>query len=394
MLRLIKKHSDIILLFFLGILIFSFIVHFAKTDIRVHIKQAITINISETHSYPANFLYYFVVNLLSGFSSNKFLMYKITIILLSIAIVAKYSISKNIIKLTLGKERVKLYGSKISFIAIGVFFCFAIPDPFSFFYLNKMYIVKVVPQVWHNTTIILLFPFAILLFWQQLLIFDPLHKTTIRDIIIASVLVLLNIFIKPSFIFVYAPVTAFFLLYGYRNESLKFFILKLIPIFIAGIVVLGQYYLIYKLQMGSIQKASSSVVISSPFEIFAYFMPFWFIPISLFISYIFPIFSVIMFKEIIKYRPFVYALCLTIAGIILSAFVMESGPRKYHGNFLWQNIICSYLLLLSTVLFLTPKFLNKNLSTNKMRILICLFFFQVISGILYLFRIGFTFEYL
>ncbi len=380
----LKKHLDYILLFIFCLLVFSYIVIFMYTDIQAHLEQIVNINLNEV-SYPPNLLYYFVVNLFSAFSSNKLLMYIVSITLLSSAVVAKYGISKKIISDL--NERELFEHNKIILITFGLFFCFAIPDPYSFFVLKKMYLGKLVPIVWHNSTTIVLFPFSILLFWKQLKVFDLSHKTTIKEILIINILVILNILIKPAFIFTYIPVTFFFLLNRIKIDSIRRFILNLTPIFTGSLFLLIQYYLIYTLQKGSFQSETSGVVITTPFEALLLWIPIWFIPISFFLSLTLPIFSMFVFKEIIKYKPFTYSLALTIVGITISAFLMESGPRSYHGNFMWQNIICTFLLMLSTVSFLTPKFLNGNIKSKKTRLSLSLFFIHSLSGILYLIKI-------
>jgi len=362
------------------------------TDIIAHINHALKINSNES-SYPANFLFYFLLNLFSGFSNNEPLIYSVTIVLLSLATLAKYIISKKIILGLILKDKIETHYNKTCLIALGLFFCFAIPDPFSLFVLKKMYLAKFAPMVWHNSTTIFLFPFAILLFWKQIKFLDLSYEVRFKDVFLINILVVMNLAIKPSFIFTYAPVTFFLLLSRFRVDTIKNVILSLTPIFTSGLFILVQYYLLFNLQQGSIQEESSGILISTPFEALSHWVPLWFIPISLFLSFSLPIFSMIIFKEIIKYRPFYYSLSLTIVGLIISAFIMESGPRMYHCNFMWQNVICSYLLLLSTVSFLVPKFLNKDQKSKKMVLLKVLFLVHSLAGILYLIKIFFTRNY-
>jgi len=388
----LEKHLDSILLFVFCLLIFTYIIIYVPTDIIAHINHALKINLNES-SYPANFLFYFSVNFFSGFSNYKPIIYPVTITLLSLATLAKYVISKKIILGLILKKQQQVHYNKVCLIALGLFFCFAIPDPFSLFVLKKMYLAKFAPMVWHNSTTIFLFPFAILLFWKQLKFLDFSYEVRLKDIFVINFLVVMNLAIKPSFIFTYAPVTFLFLLSRFKVDTIKNFMLKLSPIFTSGVFILVQYYLLFNLQQGSIQEESSGILISTPFEALSHWIPLWFIPISLFLSFCLPIFSMIIFKEIIKYRPFYYSLSLTIVGLIISAFIMESGPRMYHCNFMWQNVICSYLLLLSTVSFLVPKFISKDQKVKKVLLLKGLFLAHSLSGLLYLLKIFFTKNY-
>ena len=112
------------------------------------------------------------------------------------------------------------------------------------------------------------------------------------------------------------------------------------------------------------------------------FFPFWFIPFSFIVSYALVIFEMISYKVIIRYTPFKYAFCLTVFGIIISAFIIEKGPREFHANFLWQNVICTFLLFMTTVAYLSPKLLSKETWVIKDKILVTLFFVHALSGIL------------
>jgi hypothetical protein len=84
----LKKNLDITLLFLFSLLIFSYLSWRISTDISGHIAQLQAVNSTDT-DYRANFLFYFIVNLFSGFSNNLNLIYPVTIVLLSVTTVAK-----------------------------------------------------------------------------------------------------------------------------------------------------------------------------------------------------------------------------------------------------------------------------------------------------------------
>jgi hypothetical protein len=385
----IAKNIEYIILFIFSVFVYAYLVKYVYTDIRAHVDKVISINENQS-SYPGNFLFYFFVNLFSGFTNNKYLMLGVAILMLSLATVCKYFLSKLVIQnlnISINKNK------NIYLILIGLFFCFAIPDPYSVFVLKKMYLGKIVPTVWHNSTTILLFPFAILLFWKQVEVLGKHNKTTLKQILIINILVILNIIIKPSFIITYIPITFLFLLYKMKTLSMRKFILNLTPLITGTLIILTQYIYIYITQKGLFQSEPSQVSFSLPFEVFSVFIPIWFIPISFFLSLMLPIFTMILYKEILKYKPFNYALCLTIFGLLISIFIKETGPRFGHGNFLWQNVICSFLLFLSTLSFLAPKFLNKKTKSKKTKLLMVIFFIHGFSGILYLLKIFLTKSY-
>jgi len=390
--QIIKRNIDVVSLFIFCIVIFSFLIKFVPTDIPLHLKHIERINNGDAE-YPGNFAFYFIINLLSGFS-GIWKVYNInTIILLSAATVIKYLLSKKII-ISLNVNIIELYSpNKISLITLSLFLCFAIPDPFSVFILKKFYLGRFVPIVWHNSTTIFLFPFAIFLFWKQLTTLYSSYKVKNIDVVILNTLVIANAAIKPSFLFVYVPVTFLFLLKKYRSSFGKEFLLSLTPIITAVVIILLQKYLIFEMELGSFQEEDSGVAIGFPFKVLTKWIPMWYIPISLFLSYLLPIYAIISYKSILKYKPFLYSISLTIIGILLSAFVYESGPRMFHGNFMWQNVICTYLVFLSTISYLTPKVLDKNSRTPNDIIMMVLLLLHSLSGIMYLINIGLTYSY-
>ena len=379
----IFKQIDSILIFIFCVLLFTFLVKYVPTDIQLHNNSLEKRNL-ENAPYPPNFLYFFLVNLFSGFSNNRFLMDGAAIILLSLATTAKFIISKIIIVDLSKTFNIRYSHKNLSLIALALFFCFAIPDFYNIFISKKMYIGKFVPTVWHNSTTIFLFPIAILLFWKQLKVFDNNTILPFKDLVLISFLVIINILIKPSFIFVYIPVTFLMLLKSFRTDNPKRFLLKLTPLFIGGLLILLQYILIYHFEYGILHSEPSSVKISAPFELLRKRNPIWYIPISFFSSLALPLLSMITYRKIFKFMPFVYALCLTIVGILISAFILESGPRMWHGNFGWQNKICTYLLMLSTITFIIPKIKDNIPDSRTTKFLLIVIVVHSLSGIIYI----------
>ena len=390
----ILHHLDVIGLFIFCLAFFYYLIINVSTDITTHIEQIRRININAAH-YPANFLFYLIVNLLSGFSQVKILNL-VAVIVLSAATVLKYSLSKAfIVSINPAQNQEIIWRKNTHFIliALALFFCFAIPDPFSIFILKKMYLSKFVPMVWHNSTTIFLFPFAILLFWKQLKMFNTKNDIVVKEILIINLLVVLNLLIKPSFIFAYAPITFFFLLHKNVLRNYKIWFIQLTPIITTLVVLMLQYYFIYVKQDGSFFYEKSELAIGLPFQFLLQFVPWWFIPFSFIFSYALVLFTMVCYKEILSYTPFCYALALTVFAIFISAFVIETGPRALHGNFLWQNVICTYLLFLVTITFLTPKLLNKQRWSIKDKVLLGLFTAHACAGLLYPLKIVITTSY-
>lgn len=380
---MLKKYIDYILVFLFSFIVFIFMLKCVSTDIQLHINSLIRRNISGGE-YEINFLLHYLVNIFSFFTNNRILMEIAMLVILSSSVLLKYIITKNII---LGVTT-----RYVNVITVGLILFFAIPDPYSIFILKKMYIGRIVPVVWHNPTTILLFPFAILLFYKQLRVFD---NNSNRDLFVIFILIILNAIIKPSFLLVYLPVTFLFLMKISLKKGFKWLIRTTTPLVLGGVTIFIQYYYIYYLGTRNIHPAGSSgIIISEPFEFFSNILPVWYIPISFLLSLLFFIISLVIFKDVLlRYTPFSYALSLFILGFFISAFILESGPRIDHGNLLWQNVICSYLLVLTTVSFIVPRMFTNGISNRKKAILISILSLHIISGFLYLLKIALTLDY-
>jgi len=391
-----KSNIDTLLLFFVILSIYSYIVYFSSkridADFYAHVEHIININ-QGIKSYPPNFFFYFIANLLSFFTSNRFFLYIVLILLLSVSTIFKYIITKRIVSDYIFADPLfkRKFVILISFIC---FFIYAIPDPFLFFIHKRMYLGKIAPVVWHNSTSILLFPFALLLFWKQLQLIIGKHKNTTKNILTIVFLIFLNIIIKPSFIFVFIPATFLILVQSFLIKKIKFreLLFRISPLLFGLLLIILSSSLIYLFQYGSFQAESSSISINL-FFIYKLFSPLVYFPVALLFSLFLPILSIVFYPNILKFKPFSYAFILFVFSILIAVVFVESGPRLYHLNFLWQNIFTSYLLFLTNLIFLFNNY-NKNLKFDyKFIILMMLMFCHFISGFLYLFKYLLTENY-
>ena len=167
-----------------------------------------------------------------------------------------------------------------------------------------------------------------------------------------------------------------------------------LPLLFGGAVILLQYILIFELQKGSFQAEESGVSIGWPFSSYLSWVPSLVLtPISLVISLMLPLATLMLYREAVRYKPFTYSLALLGAGILLSALVVETGPRAEHGNFFWQNIICLYLNLMTIATFLLGRWRTDGPQSGRMRFLVLLFVLHAASGVLYIGKMLLTKSY-
>jgi len=328
--------------------------------------------------YTGNFLVYLLVNIFSFFTAKVTLTEISLCLLLAFAGAYRYFLSLKMIENVVGDQKYDYW--KNILLAISMMFVFAIPVPGYFLGDQYMYIGTYVPNVWHNSTILFLFPFAMLLFYfsyEQLIEFNAKRNWWILG------LILLNLFIKPSYFFVLISVYPLFLLSKYHFK--KEFWYTIVPLIVGFLILILQYWIIYKITVPNAKDASS--VIFLPFYKNPEFDDLYLIPIAMVFSLLFPLlYSVLNICKIIKSRVFWYTLFSFIVSVLIFFFLSESGPRASHGNFYWQIVICTWFCFFVALLALMKDFKTTG-KTLKNNFLLSIFTIHVIIGIIYFVRI-------
>ena len=378
---------DVLLFFIFFYYFYSYIFQNIHTDLKVHTHQILQINIGKAE-YPPNFLYYFLVNLFSGFSNSLEALNKSASILLSLATTAKYFFTKLLFleyfKIEIAEKKTSIFVAIIFSVLLMLFF--GIPNYYSVVVSKYWYISRLVPNILHNSTSIFLFPFTILIFWFFIIKnWGDILNQKLKYISFGILLIVINLLIKPSFLFVFIPVTSIYFLWKHKFSKL-FFIIT-IPFFVGFILVVFQYYLIYKLEIGNFATGDNELKLGNLFEVWKYFVPENKIIDSMILSFAFPLIYLILFwKKFIKNEIQVVSGLMLLLGVIIFAFLYEDGLRKYDANFIWQVILAYYVFLVQISLSVVKEFY---LNTEKWKIYTCTFFFflHVISGIAYLIHV-------
>jgi len=344
--------------------------------------------------YTGNFLVYLLVNVFSFFTANVTFTEVSLCLLLAFAGTYRYQLSFNKINQVLksdiptnqpvNQSTIQLYSHLL---ALSLLFVFVIPIPSYFLGDYFMYIGNYAPNVWHNSTILFLFPFALILFelsYKQLQSFDAKRNWWILG------LVVLNLFIKPSFflVFICAYPVMLLIQYGLRKQ----FWLGIIPLAVGMAVLIIQYIVIYKIS-GPAANDSSSVV----------FLPFYKnpelnqdminIPFALVFSLFFPLLYVVLnITKVYNNKLFLYTLLTFVCSILIFFLISETGRRASHGNYYWQIVITTWLCFFVALLSLLKDFRSQG-STIKNKVLLSVFGIHVLMGFIYFVRILVTGSY-
>lgn len=373
-----KKYNIEIGLFILSAIFFYLIQTFVSTDIPAH-SNYVTQTIQGTRSVPGNFLYYLFVFLL-GFGKISFFPFSSSV-LLALAVTFKYIISKHIIsKICTNNEFVLRW---VSYLSLAPLLIAALPS--IFFFVKGYFVLYSLPvNTWHNSTSIFLMPFAILLFWKS---YQQIENYDRKNLLIITLLIVINIFIKPSYVFVFIAAYPLALLNRYKFK--KHFWLSILPIVFAIILVAIEYYLIYKFKRK--EGGGVSVVLSPFYYQKLIFHNSWILAIgglfvSMFTVYLFP--ALFLITKGIKINLLLKYSMLTAAfGIIVYIFFAEVGRSKWDGNFLWQVIVCNYIFLLVSFASMLNSLNRVDIPVFRKKIWIGCYTLYLIYGIAFLIKI-------
>jgi hypothetical protein len=368
---------------------------FHYSDMLLH-QQMIEAVIAKTSNYSLNFMFYFLSRWLSVISPKVEFLHLdklgfAMVLLMSAANCLKFFITAKIMRDILLMNKILVSPKLLTILTASLMLIFSIPCYPNLLENNFYYIGQLPPQVWHNSTVVFLMPFALLLFWVS---YQQLIEPTVKRNFYIILLVLLNISIKPSFFFLY--MTVFPLMYFTKYQLKLKFLYSYLPVLLGVVFVFFQYVMIYWYNVGAIVAEHSSVAFGA-FKVWAHYSPTSRIPLVILTSLLFPICFGILFLKKLKNILFVYSFLNVIVGVLIFSFIYEKGPRMYHGNFFWQivpavNIL--YIILLSLLLVkFKQMIITFNFSSAMIFFLIFIYSAHVISGIFYVIRFFYTKSY-
>lgn len=353
-----------------------------STDIPLHCDFAQTAS-ENWRMYPANFVLYSLTNILSlsiPEGDEISATYRAMAILLSISIAAKYLISALVIHTTiLSAERknialAALFGL-ISLVVIAIPYRYISGESY-------YYYASFSPTVWHNSTIIAAMPFSLLLFWWSA---KELENPDKKRILSISLVAILLIFIKPSFLFIYCPI--FGLLFFIKYQFKKKYIIHYTPIVVSGLLILLQWLTIYHFGTEALGKSS---VIFAPLAHWNIWSNPNTLHIAIVASYLAPLIALYAIDKSLDWKS-IYATVLVIAALLLYLFIAESGDRFAHGNFYWQIVPATNILYLLAFAKIAKGLINYQKNTKKVKytliISTLLMTAHVVYGIFYIFHI-------
>lgn len=260
------------------------------------------------------------------------------------------------------------------------------PIPLLFPLDGKLYFGYLAINVYHNPTILVLKPFALLVFS---FIFAKTGEdgATYRKSLTACVLATIACALaKPSYIIVVVPalLLSVFIpqLRTYLSRKAWFiFCGILLP---AAVILAAQFWLTYSAeQLPGVYQGKSGIIFA-PFVLISS-QSSWLL-VKFFLSIAFPLAVCFgYFRQAMSHTRLLFAWLTFIIGAAYFYLLAESGPRMMHGNFGWGGQITLFILFIVSTEFLCEQIRLNGLRnhTQKLIFLVCITFFilHVLSGI-------------
>jgi hypothetical protein len=264
---------------------------------------------------------------------------------------------------------------------------FVMPIPVLFSIDSHLYNGYIGINVYHNPTIIILKPLALLvyIFMYRFFVRDS-SCFKFKNIFFCAGITVLCVIAKPSYIICFLPALFMLILFNWRHDKLKFSRFYLCGFLVPSILILAfQYWLTFS-QAPHASVTYKSKIILAPFVVMHSFSSYLLLKFVL--SALFPISVIICyFQKARRNTELLFSWLVFFIGSIYTYLLAES-PRMFHGNFLWSGQITLFILFISSVVFFVNNSLHgrefRQIISDKLAVFCCsMYLLHVVSGIIF-----------
>ncbi len=209
---------------------------------------------------------------------------------------------------------------------------------------HRLYLGYIGINVFHNPTVIMLKPMALLIFW---LLLDWVTKTP-KPMYVGGLaaLTIYSTFTKPNFTICLLPVLCLWLVYRWWKKQPVRLTAPLLGFILPSVLVLGyQYWFAY------VNTAVATHIVLAPLVEMEYYAPSglgW----MFLLSFIFPLAVLILqFRRAVHDEALLVAWGIFLAGAAMTYLLAEQGGREYNLNFEWGAQVGLFILFIQSVIF-------------------------------------------
>lgn len=354
----------------ISIALFSFCIIKGFPDVGDHNVMAYRAYHGTT-MLQVHFLYFVVLMIPQLFSDHIIAVHVFSVFILTGSMLLKYRVSQRMMQDQLAVEVPNPF---VPVLCVCIPFLVMLAQNLIYKPTATMFLGFLPVNTWHNSTTIFLFPFAILLFYRS---YQYLQAPDLKKAGSMILLILLNLFIKPSFLIPFVVVFPFFSLLIFRFTKPFFQSVALAFLCGAGLLIQSK--------IGSYIGTTVIALEILPFHVWSHWSGN--VLLSFLSSVLFPLLYACAYaKEISKDLLFKYSVALFLFALIVYSLISETGVREFDGNFLWQVIICNYVLFLVTAIRFSHQLLVKKAFALMDKIILISFILHVLTGIIYIFK--------
>lgn len=260
---------------------------------------------------------------------------------------------------------------------------------------QRIYLGQSSPNVWHNPTFIMVRPFVIICFFliiKMLKQIEKREKITIKQYLCLSVLLLLSVLAKPSFLQGFIPGLGIYFVVRCiyeRFKNIKQYLLICLT-FVPGTLLMC--YQLFFYFFSGLEVANEGVGIGWMEVLSKYTTNIW---VSTLLVLLFPLLYFIFnikrcYKNPIIQVAFSYLLCSWLEVVLL----YEEGYRKYHINFGWAYALSLFIFWTVALIDYSKTFFVDDVKVQgkfywiKNKILITILGLHLICGIYYIYLLA------
>jgi hypothetical protein len=207
---------------------------------------------------------------------------------------------------------------------------------------RNLYLGYIAPHVYHNPTMVILKPFALLLFSLALNVFVP-NAHSGKILLLTFAFGALSTMSKPNFAICIVPTLGFVAGHRFLHKAYVNWRLLIIGVFVSvGLVLAWQYLFFRSSGMGGFGIA--------PLKVMSYYSPENLLP-KLLLSSLFPLCVYLSYVSVARHDlPLNLAWLAFLFGLLYTYAAIE--PREWQsGNFLWSGQITLLILFIVSCIF-------------------------------------------
>ncbi|WP_338767969.1 hypothetical protein WAF17_06800 [Bernardetia sp. ABR2-2B] len=358
------------------------------TDVRVHAEFVLKWLEQGFEAMPMNFLYFGTVAIFAGLQKSIVILYIASAVVLSIMWAAKYSVSRYIITDCLRQQKVDISERETTIKVFAFLLTFVMHIPLnSILYRQHVYfyLAELMPNTWHNSTTIFMLPFSTLLFY---LAYKKIFLEKENYTKYINLLAIVCFFIKPNFTLCFSPI--YFLCIAYKYRLNREFWYALPAVIVPLLLLATQSLHLFSNELGGqyAQKNNGGITIAlfqgwnaqMRATDFVTYFKFLFAFLGI---YTFPIIYGIVYKKYSKLQLLSLFFVLTALSILILFAEIANGDYNRDGNFLWQVVMCNYIMMLVFLTHFLKKIFSRQIETKDI-VVGAIFFAHFVSGFLYI----------